>query len=518
MLPTQRTIVANSDRQLRMLIAMTEPGHPGCLLDKLMLVETLPGYLLNEQFVNEVDLPCKRWSRDGVGLGPPPPDEETSSEYELSESEFDSSREESFEDEKIEDDWEAENDSPSSSQDDNDLTLEELRIKYASVIQSSDTNEEWSTRWPAYYSLDSTPIEFSESDKPTEDYGYALATWDRGENTLADLLAHAFNNLRLNTPGKALTELNFQVASRKLEVPERDIKVKEPCVMLGELFHRVAIALHISRLPIHKLALGHGKSVLGGDRLESILNDRWSARKLDLRPSLIHLKELAIKFTPCEGNVLSASFNGGKYAMDENCAPIVELLKFAPNLRSLHLHGYHSWNTAKLGLLEQIVNSRSIVRESLKTVTLEGFGTRLGEVEFFLRRFNTLESLTLKAMYLTTSEFSGISNIIENELESLTYLHLDNFHEIDSKPPNPEIDTYLDGSDTRAKLVYFKGHGESHFPSSGPDRGPNFIIRTGEDARKAVGIRVNVGGSRGLGSLKRYRWVQSWRRDYGGWR
>ena len=311
---------------------MTEAGQPGYILKKLTLVETRPGYLPSEQRTEEGDLEWAEWTTKPL----PERAEESSSEYQPSEGS--SMSEEYDEDVDMIEDWEGENDVKNEEENDDDLTMEELTTKYAPLLKTSDDPTiDWETLWPPhylppYYDKDDGKVKHGIPDdiEPT-DYAYPLGTWDPREKILTKLLGKAFYNLRHNASGKCLKELDLKVASLKTAVEVRDIEQKVPAVMLGELFHRVAVALHTSKLPIKKLKLGHGQYVLGCERLAQVLDNQCHYTvKLDLKPSLCHLEELYIKFSYTEDKVVC--WNGGP-------GIIVSFLRYIPFLNILNLHG-----------------------------------------------------------------------------------------------------------------------------------------------------------------------------------
>ena len=174
--------------------------------------------------------------------------------------------------------------------------------------------------------------------------------------------------------------------------------------------------------------------VLGCDRLTAILKD------FDLSASLKDLESLSLHFAPTEDCIHWRPTKHHErlesYSLSTTWyASIITLLELCPALNELHLYGYHAWGTARVGLLDQIVERFPNLQ--LGIVTLQGFGTADGELSRFLRHYSgSLFSLDIGAVVITKEELTDLFHIVQYEISEFDEVRFDNLEVVGRKDPD----------------------------------------------------------------------------------
>lgn len=344
--------------------------------------------------------------------------------------------------------------------------------------------------------------------------------------TSAEMLCQAFTNLRKNSGAGILERLTLRRRRR------RNVRADNHET---ELFERAALALSASELPIHALGFQGMEMYRTADGVDLVDRQfgrnklrQWTKidgstsypwfileldglstllKKVDLRPSFKSLQDLSLWFqpvAPSECGVISG---------------ICKLLGWCPNLRTLHLQGHHAWRVHEASLLQQIVDRCDF--HQLKSCNLSAFGISDGELLVFLKKFSTLESLSLEAIYLTDQEWNDVLSHIFNNMPKLNHIHLDNLREIVGpvhvypEGPSERMVSERTMQMLRNEAVFFENGDSSHYGWFESHAGGCMVDRNGDEARQPI-IRLQRNRlPRILGSPCGVRHRLRWRSLYG---
>ncbi|KAK3059175.1 hypothetical protein LTR09_000741 [Extremus antarcticus] len=319
----------------------------------------------------------------------------------------------------------------------------------------------------------------------------------RRDNTAAELLARAFQNIRGHRKHGRLLSLTLTVVVfRKDAEQEQQPKEKSDEVAIwqaaADCFQSTMQAIGKSHLPVDELDVFNStlRCSMALDSVDDLLKSRQSLNEI-----LEAVKVLRISLSERPDDK-SEDVDHPRNMRTKDYDAILRLLELFPNLQTLEMHWYNarSYRLAELASgrpdLLEYCTKQEVNLKSLNTLVLRGAAATGQSLLRFLQSVPA-KSVSLAEFHIIDERFTSILEYCTSDEAGLEHVSFDDMWE--------------------PSLVYFDGM-KSKFPVLGGSRGGQTLERRGPEVRKPIQYHF---AQRPLGSPAAYRWHTIKQAEYG---